>query len=200
MGYGADEDDDGGDGDGQQKLHGQDGVDLPDEGPTQLRALQHCGIQRRWHPPGGFHIAGLPARRPHLPHLLPPTETSDEATISLGVPTLLPPPPCSFLFLLAPPSSLLVPPSFLLSPSSSFLLFACSCGRKHQKRWATRQASPFRTFWMPPPTATWTHVGAAATVQTCLEDTCERTIVPSRGSKVYDVQRNNVSCALSDES
>ena len=42
---GANEDDDGGDGDGEEQLNGEDGVDLANEGPTELRVLKHGGVE-----------------------------------------------------------------------------------------------------------------------------------------------------------
>ena len=44
-GNGTDEDDGGGDGGGEKQLHGDDGVNLADEGPPELRAVHHDGIK-----------------------------------------------------------------------------------------------------------------------------------------------------------
>ena len=69
---GADVHDDGGDGDGEQHLDGQDAVDLADEGPPQARVLQHHWVQRPRRLPR-LRIAGVPlralGRRPEV-HLL----------------------------------------------------------------------------------------------------------------------------------
>lgn len=45
MGNGAEEDNDGGDGDGEKQLEGEDAVNLAYEGPTQLRILEHGGVE-----------------------------------------------------------------------------------------------------------------------------------------------------------
>jgi len=45
VGDGADEDNDGSDGDGEKQLEGEDGVNLAYEGPTQLRILEHGGVE-----------------------------------------------------------------------------------------------------------------------------------------------------------
>lgn len=52
------------DGNGGEQLDGNDGVDLPNERPSELRALDHHRVQRRG---SGLHIS-LPKRRlvPHL--------------------------------------------------------------------------------------------------------------------------------------
>lgn len=45
MGDGADEDNNGGDGDGEKQLEGEDAVNLAYEGPTKLRILEHVGVE-----------------------------------------------------------------------------------------------------------------------------------------------------------
>lgn len=75
-GDGGNGDDDGGHGDGEKHLDGQYGVDLADEGPPQLRRLQHHGIQRRR--PRRLHVPTLPVPRPR-PHSLRNPPSDDEA-------------------------------------------------------------------------------------------------------------------------
>lgn len=45
VGYGAEEDDGGGDGTGEKHLHAQYNVYFPDECPTELRGLKHHGVK-----------------------------------------------------------------------------------------------------------------------------------------------------------
>lgn len=63
VGDGFDRDDDGGHGRRQRQLDGEDHVDLPDERPPEIRALDHARIQRTRS--AGLQVHALGVLRPH---------------------------------------------------------------------------------------------------------------------------------------